>query len=119
MDSIALALCAHRFAITVDYGQRPAEAEIRGASAVCSELGIDHHIIRSDLSALGSGDIASRPALAIAPISEWWPFRNQMLVTLAAMRHIELGVERLLTTFRRKIRPSGQRQTPTEVASWC
>lgn len=97
MDSIAVAHW-HRpkVAITIDYGQRPAEGEIRASQAVAEVLGIEHHVIRADLSALGSGDMAGSPALPVAPVSEWWPFRNQMLVTLAAMRCVALGTKQLL-----------------------
>src|SRR6266568_6936973 len=95
MDSIAIAHW-HRpeIAITVDYGQQPAAGEIRAAQAVADVLSIEHHIVRADLSALGSGDMAGSAALGVAPVTEWWPFRNQMLVTLAAMKGLVLGVER-------------------------
>ena len=97
VDSIALAYWLRpEVAITVDYGQKPAAAEVRAATAVSSELDIDHHVIRADLSALGSGDMAGTAALSVANISEWWPYRNQMVVTLAAMKAIALGVQRLL-----------------------
>jgi 7-cyano-7-deazaguanine synthase len=97
MDSIAIAhWCRPEIAVTIDYGQHPAAAEIRASQAVAEVLGIDHHIVRADLSALGSGDMAWSAALEVAPVSEWWPFRNQMLVTLAAMRCVALGTKRLL-----------------------
>lgn len=97
MDSIAIAFWRRpAVAVTIDYGQLPAAAEVRAASAVCANLGIEHHIVRVDLGALGSGDLANREPLSIAPMSEWWPFRNQMLITLAAMRGMELGIRRLL-----------------------
>src|SRR5947209_14019075 len=97
MDSIAIAFW-HRpqIAITVDYGQRPARAEVRAAGAVCQDVGICHHVIRADLSSLGSGDMAGTAPLDVAPVSEWWPFRNQMLITVAAMKGVSLGVKRLL-----------------------
>lgn len=96
MDSIAIAYW-HRpeVAITVNYGQRPAAAEIRAANAVAEILGIDHYVIEADLRALGSGDMAGTPALDVSPVSEWWPFRNQMLVTLAAMKGVALGTQKL------------------------
>ncbi len=96
MDSIAI---AHWFrpeiAITIDYGQRPAAGEIRASQAVSNVLGIEHHIVRADLAALGTGDMAGVAALDVAPVSEWWPFRNQMLVTLAAMKCASLRTKRL------------------------
>ena len=97
MDSIAIThWCRPEIAITIDYGQRPAPGEIRASQAVSEVLGIEHHIIRADLSALGSGDMAGTEALRVAPVSEWWPFRNQMLVTLGAMKCMALGTKRLL-----------------------
>ena len=97
MDSIAIAFWKRpALAITINYGQLPAAAEIRAASAVCADLSIEHHIVHADLEGLGSGDMAGRAPLGIAPVSEWWPFRNQMLVTLAAMRGVALGIDRLL-----------------------
>lgn len=97
MDSIAVAHWRRpEIAVTIDYGQRPAAGEIRASQAVAEVLGIEHYIIRADLSAIGSGDMAGSNALDLAPVSEWWPFRNQMLVTLAAMRCVALGTRRLL-----------------------
>jgi 7-cyano-7-deazaguanine synthase len=57
---------------------------------------MEHLVLRVDLASLGSGDMAGLPALAAAPVPEWWPFRNQMLVTLAAMLGISKGAHRLL-----------------------
>jgi 7-cyano-7-deazaguanine synthase len=97
MDSTAIAYWRRpEVGITVDYGQQPAEGEIRAAQAVSHALDIEHHIIRCDLSALGSGDMAASAALALAPVPEWWPYRNQMLVTLASMKGVALGVDTLL-----------------------
>ncbi len=90
MDSTCLAYWRKPdLAITIDYGHKAAEGEIRAALAVCEALKIRHHIIRANLSALGSGDLAGTPADPNAPASEWWPYRNQMLVTLAAMECIK------------------------------
>jgi 7-cyano-7-deazaguanine synthase len=97
MDSIAVAYWRHpAAAITIDYGQCPAEAEIRAAQAVAAVLELEHHIIRANLSSLGSGDMAGSASLPFAPVREWWPFRNQALITLAAMKAAAIGVERLL-----------------------
>lgn len=97
MDSIAVAYWQKPdMAITIDYGQKPAAAEIRASAAAAEVLGLDHHIVHADLSALGSGDMAGLGALPVAPVREWWPFRNQMLITIAAMKGITAGVQRLL-----------------------
>lgn len=97
IDSAALAFWKRpKWAITIDYGQKPARGEIRAAAAVCSELEIRHEVVSIDCSALGSGDLAGKAPLEAAPESEWWPFRNQLLVTLAAMRGMALGVDSLM-----------------------
>lgn len=96
MDSIAIAYWIRpEAAITVDYGQRPARGEIRAARGAAEALGMEHHIITVDLSNLGSGDMNGTRPLSVAPMTEWWPFRNQMLVTLGAMKGVGLGVDRL------------------------
>lgn len=97
MDSVAIAYWMRpEVGITVDYGQRAAQAEVRAAAAVCDELNIEHHVIGADLRALGSGDMAGAAPATLAPVSEWWPFRNQMLVTLAAMKAVSIDVNKLL-----------------------
>lgn len=97
MDSIALAYWLRpEIAITLDYGQKAAGSEIIAASRVARLLDMDHHVIRIDCSSLGSGDLVGTQALSDAPITEWWPFRNQMLVTLALMKAIQLDVCELM-----------------------
>lgn len=97
MDSIALSYWLRpEIAITLDYGQKAAEAEIKVASHIAKILGMEHHIIRVDCSSLGSGDLVGSNPVSDAPVSEWWPYRNQMLVTLALMKAIQLGVCELM-----------------------
>lgn len=97
MDSIALAyLLRPEIAITLDYGQRAAESEIMAAKKVSEALGMEHHVISVDCSSLGSGDLVGSEPLGDAPISEWWPYRNQMLVTLALMKVFQLNVCELM-----------------------
>ena len=97
MDSIAVAYWKRpAIAVTIDYGQKPAQAEIQASLEVCRALEIEHVILRIDCSAIGSGDLAGTAALPMAPASEWWPFRNQLLVTIAAARVLSRGVKTLL-----------------------
>jgi 7-cyano-7-deazaguanine synthase len=97
MDSVSIAYWKKPdVAITVDYGQKPADAEIAAASKVAELLGIGHEIISVDCSSLGSGDMAGTAPASAAPVSEWWPFRNQLVLTLAGMAAIRLEVSRLL-----------------------
>ena len=68
----------------IDYGQRPAVAERRAARAVASELQIPFSELRIDMSAVGAGLLSGERPLEGAPSPEWWPFRNQLLVSMAA-----------------------------------
>lgn len=97
MDSIALAYWLRpEIAITIDYGQKAAKAEIAAAERVAATLCMEHHVINVDCSSLGSGDLLGKAPLKEAPITEWWPYRNQMLVTLALMKAIQLNVCELM-----------------------
>lgn len=96
-DSVALAYWKRpEYAYSVDYGQLPAEGEIRAATTVAGELGMQHRVVKVDCRSLGTGDMAGRAALALAPVPEWWPFRNQLVLTLAASRALEDGVAELM-----------------------
>ncbi|WP_448649003.1 7-cyano-7-deazaguanine synthase [Pseudomonas corrugata] len=97
MDSLCIAWWKRPdVAITIDYGQLPAEAEITAAGAICKALSIEQHVVKINCRALGSGDMAGVGANDHAPASDWWPYRNQMLVTFAAMKAISLGVTHLM-----------------------
>lgn len=97
MDSIALTYWKRPdIAFTIDYGQVPAETEIRTSEIITKLLNIEHHIIRVNCKSLGSGDLINEKSLNNSPSSEWWPFRNQLLITLAGMKAISLGVTRLM-----------------------
>lgn len=97
LDSTALAYwCRPSLAITIDYGQVSAKGELRAATQVAEILKIDHEIIRVDCRSLGSGDLAGQPPVTNAPAQEWWPFRNQLLITLALMKAFNFGINELL-----------------------
>ncbi|MFZ6780431.1 7-cyano-7-deazaguanine synthase [Undibacterium sp. Ji83W] len=96
MDSLSLAWWKKPdVAITLDYGQIPAQAEIAAATAICKRLNILHYVIQIDCRSLGSGDMAGARADPLAPASDWWPYRNQLLITLTAMKAIAFGVTHL------------------------
>ena len=96
MDSIAIAWWKRpHWAVTIDYGQKVAAAEKLSATQVCKVLGIEHEIVTADCSALGSGDMAHAAPDALATASDWWPYRNQLLITLASMRAISREVQTL------------------------
>ena len=85
LDSSAVAALARPArALFVNYGQLPAEAERMAARAVAQHLHLDLDELNVDLAAVGSGLSTGGPQLAAAPTPEWFPFRNQHLVTVAA-----------------------------------
>jgi 7-cyano-7-deazaguanine synthase len=96
LDSSALAwwyrpdVCA-----TVNYGQRPASGEIAASTAIAAELAIRHELITVDLQKLGSGMLSGEAAIEKARAPEFWPYRNQMLITLAAMKFIGEGLSEI------------------------
>jgi 7-cyano-7-deazaguanine synthase len=97
IDSTALAAWQRPdLCLTIDYGQRPARGEIAAASSVAAALGLRHRVLRIDLSELGLGPLAGRPPSDLAAAPEWWPYRNQMLVTLAAMRFVAEGLSEIM-----------------------
>src|SRR5689334_6708639 len=97
MDSIAVAYWKRpEVAITIDYGQVCAEAEVQAATEIAKSLEIQHEILLIDCRKVGSGDLAGAEAHSQAATSEWWPYRNQLLITLAAMRLIALDVQELM-----------------------
>jgi 7-cyano-7-deazaguanine synthase len=83
-------------ALTIDYGQLPAKGEIWAASQVCRELSIQHETLYIDCAPVGSGLMAGRDTDPNAPVIEWWPYRNQILVTLAAAWAIPQGAKEIL-----------------------
>lgn len=87
--------------ISIDYGQAAAAAEIDASQTICAELQIAHDVIRLDCSVLGMGDMMKSQALPKTqielPSSEWWPFRNQLLLTFGAARSLALGVTEIYT----------------------
>lgn len=85
LDSTALAAWLRPdHALTIDYGHVSAVGEIAASRAVCARLDLPWSHVRVDCSALGSGLLAGTAPDPHAPVPEWWPYRNQMLVTAAA-----------------------------------
>ncbi|HWH30501.1 MAG TPA: 7-cyano-7-deazaguanine synthase [Mycobacteriales bacterium] len=98
LDSAALlALARPALALFVDYGQRPARAEGRAAAAVASALGTELEDVRVDLREIGGGLLHGDTPIPGAPSPEWWPYRNQLLVTTAAAVAVRRGLGEVLT----------------------
>lgn len=70
--------------LTINYGQVSARGEIAASRLVAGVLRLSHEIIEIDAADLGSGLLAGRKNRFGLP--EFWPFRNQLLISLAAMR---------------------------------
>ena len=72
----------------VDYGQVSAPGEERAAISIARDLGLPLDVRRVDLRAFGRGTMTGGAALnPDAP--EFWPYRNQMLITMAAMAYAD------------------------------
>jgi len=82
-------------AYTINYGQVAAEREIYVSIYICNFLNIEHKIIDVNCRHLGSGNLANENKLNISPSEEWWPYRNQLLITLALMQAIKDEVKEI------------------------
>src|SRR5262249_39932325 len=97
LDSSALAFWLRPdVCFTVDYGQRSARGEIAAAEAICRELNLQHEKFAVNLKSLGSGSLAGGVASSLSRAEEWWPYRNQMLITLAGMRFVSEGLSEIM-----------------------
>lgn len=72
--------------LTLDYGQVPADGEKRAARFIADRLSLSHDTLTVPMRLLGVGDMAGTAPFGSGEATEAWPFRNQMLITLAAMR---------------------------------
>lgn len=96
IDSICLTYgIKPQIAYTIDYGQTVAEREIYVSEFICKKLGVEHKCINVDCRRLGSGALANTENHKLSPSSEWWPFRNQLLITLACMQAMKDEVQEI------------------------
>jgi 7-cyano-7-deazaguanine synthase len=96
-DSAALAFWHKpKLGIFVNYGQVPWRAELRASRIICEELQIPIEVISADCTQMGSGQLADKPQLEIGSTPEWWPFRNQLLLTLAGAVAVRKQISELL-----------------------
>lgn len=96
IDSICLTYgIKPEIAYTIDYGQTVAEREIYVSKYICEELNIEHRIIKVNCKSLGSGTLANSKNLTLSPSDEWWPYRNQLIITLALMQGIKDEINEL------------------------
>ncbi|MGO9791651.1 MAG: 7-cyano-7-deazaguanine synthase [Solirubrobacteraceae bacterium] len=83
-------------ALTIDYGQVSAAGEEGAGRSVARHLGIPWNHLRVDCSPVGSGLLAGCEPDPCAPVREWWPFRNQLLATLAAAWALPRGFQSIV-----------------------
>lgn len=97
LDSTAVAAWLRpELCLTINYGQRAAAGEARAAQAVCRSLGLTWARLEVDCGAVGSGLLLATAPSQLAPDEEWWPYRNQLLLTLAGAWGLTRGVTELL-----------------------
>jgi 7-cyano-7-deazaguanine synthase len=96
LDSTAIAALERpALCLFVDYGQRPAGAERATSRLVATELGLALDEVSMDLSIFGEGMLVGRDSWGSAT-PEWFPFRNQFLITAAAAFAVTRGYDAVL-----------------------
>src|SRR5262245_17465279 len=97
VDSAAVAAWKRpSHALVVDYGQLPGAGEIRAARAIADDLGIPIVVEQIDCKNIGAGLLVGRAPARKSPSPEWWPYRNQLLITIGAAVAHRLGCTTLL-----------------------
>lgn len=97
VDSTALAHWLRpELLLTVDYGQLPVEGEIAAARKIALDLSLRHEVLRIRGNDLGRGHLAGMMGEETEMAPEWWPYRNQFLVTVAAMRYEREGYREII-----------------------
>lgn len=97
IDSIALAAWKRpSVCLTINYGQSAAKAELQASAQVCIDLGLRHMVLDAAIPGLGSGRMAGEIQSPYSQNSEFWPFRNQYLVTIAGMAALKTGCSSIL-----------------------
>ena len=97
MDSTAIAHWLMPEALLfIDYGQGPAAAERRAAERVARQVQRPLAHLLVDCSPVGE-DLLRRPGAPTKPAGElWWPYRNQLLATVASAWALGNGVIEVL-----------------------
>jgi len=80
----------------IDYGQIPAKGELRACKAIAEELKIPFDVLNADLRQFGSGSMAGKASADGGIVAEFWPYRNQMLITLVAMAYHDQGLREII-----------------------
>ena len=122
LDSTALAwMLRPEKLVFFDYGQRPAKGEERAARAVAAAVEIALDVRRVDMSAFGHGTMSTygMPLESASKAPEFWPYRNQLLITLAAMTYAADSLTEILvgTVVGDDAHPDGRREFVSAVDS--
>lgn len=97
IDSIALAaMLRPATCLTVNYGQLAAEAETTSAQEAARALGLRQITISVPVSFAATGLMANGQPSAYSTHPEFWPYRNQFLLTLGAMQALREGCGRIV-----------------------
>lgn len=99
LDSAAVAAMVRpAHCLYVDYGQIPAIAEHRAARQIASDLALPFDAVTIPAGPIGSGLMASdhTDSGPLGVSAEWWPYRNQLLITVAAAWGVRRGITEVL-----------------------
>lgn len=99
LDSAAVAAMVRpEHCLYIDYGHLPTVAEHRAARQVAADLRLGFDAVTVDAGSIGSGLMSSteQGASPAGVSAEWWPYRNQLLVTVAAAWGVRRGFGEVL-----------------------
>ena len=82
--------------VTIDYGHLAATGEIAAAKQIAATLELDHTVLSAPLTEFGRGEMVGAHASNNDQVPEHWPLRNQMLVTLVAMKYADMGLTEIM-----------------------
>jgi 7-cyano-7-deazaguanine synthase len=96
LDSTALAYALRPDGLLfIDYGQIAAGGELAAATQIAHQLEIPIETREINCRSLGAGDMVGNTPIS-PNIPEFWPFRNQLLVTVAAMAYYKIAPLQIL-----------------------
>jgi 7-cyano-7-deazaguanine synthase len=96
IESTALAFWLRpSLCITVDYGQVTATAEVEASQAVASALKLEHITLAAKANFLSVGLLSGSRGTG-EDGEEFWPFRNQLVATIAGMAIFERNLKILV-----------------------
>jgi 7-cyano-7-deazaguanine synthase len=113
MDSTAIAWMSRPDqALFIDYGHRSARGEERAARAIADAMNMPLDIRRADMSRFGHGTMSASGASLLGAKPEFWPYRNQMLITFAAMAYAARPLDEIFigTVAGDDVHPDGRKE---------